>query len=131
MRDEKQKKEMSEVFNGQNLEECVSEEQLQTSDIVESESIEIANTDVEIAENEESNHTEEDSVRGEESEDMDEGSTEDEEFDVPPVRERTEKEKAYDWLYEHHVTVRVMDAVLAVCIIALIIIVVLGMMKGN
>ena len=131
MRDEKQKKEMSEVFNGQNQKECVLDEQLQTSDIEGSESIEIADIDAKIAENEESNHTEEDSVRGEESDDMDGESTEDEKSYDPPVREKTEKEKAYDWLYEHHVTVKVMDAVLAVCIIALIIIVVLGMMKGN
>lgn len=37
------------------------------------------------------------------------------------------KEEAYEWLIQHHVTARVMDIVIAVCIVLLIIVVVLGM----
>lgn len=47
----------------------------------------------------------------------------------PPLPRRGSKEEAYEWLYRHHVTVRIMNVVIAVCIILLIIVVLLGMNK--
>ncbi len=47
------------------------------------------------------------------------------------VDTRSFRERAYDWLYDHHVTVKVMDAVIAVLIIFGIAAVIIGMMVGQ
>jgi hypothetical protein len=39
---------------------------------------------------------------------------------------KTPREEAYDWLIAHHVTARMMDVVIAVCLILLLIVIVAG-----
>ncbi|MCI7814098.1 MAG: hypothetical protein SO016_00860 [Lachnospiraceae bacterium] len=123
MRDEEKKEEMSGTFDRQ-MDESVDGRNAESTPYKIPAADKIEETSVaECSEEQEENQ---ESVRDGESDDIekDSNSKKDDKKSMP--QEKNEKEKAYDWLYEHHVTVRVIDTVLVLCAIAMVVIIILG-----
>ncbi|MDO5336174.1 MAG: hypothetical protein Q4E89_01760 [Eubacteriales bacterium] len=66
---------------------------------------------------------------------MEERNTKDnhrkEEQEKSGADERSIRERAYDWLYNHHVTVKVMDYIIAVLVILAVAVIIGGMLVGK